>query len=170
MRDLVQIVQHRVGRSIIDDKAIEFVARKEAATSGDARNVLGLVVSAIGQCRKQMTEDCLKSRNAKGNLVKMQHVMMAIRERNTKFTTVIEGLPLAQKAVLCVATGVARMEQDEMMTFGKLKRICMDAFGSDVYFNDLGDNEFKRLVESLVDTGLLFLAKADENRMHLENV
>ena len=173
--DLIRIVESRIGRNVVHPKAIELIASKVAATSGDARKVLDHVAKAVEKCRAKLPQERLCSpvmEHAKP-VVTLGHAMMAIRETVTKFVNRIEELPQLSKATLCVATTLARIlvnsnnrrpataETARMtqLTLGMLKNYCMEAFGREVMSDgDIDIVEFLSLVETLVDEGLLTLS------------
>jgi hypothetical protein len=162
------MMQHRVGTSIVDVKAMEMIASKVAATSGDARKALECTARAVELCRRKLPANTLDLPPDALPLVKIPHARMAIRENNTKYTDLIEGLPRVAKAVLVIAVQLARNlkgkddDEQETLTLGKLRYYCMDAFPSDPFFEDISD--IKGTLETLVDAGLLQLSVIDKKR------
>jgi hypothetical protein len=165
----------------VDPKLIEFVASKVAATSGDARKVLELASKAVEQCREKLGPDRLEAAFTWTNdvdavtpdkpLVLLPHAMMAIRGAMTKYAELIDGLSLLPKAALCVATTLARALDDgsaSMLTMGMLKKYTMEAGCEEIYNFEMDD--FKGVVETLVDSGLLKLAACDKKRFATESL
>jgi Cdc6-like AAA superfamily ATPase len=167
--ELVNIVQSRIGSIIVDSKVIEFIASKVAATSGDARKVLEMTSKAIDKCIEKMPKT-RRDTNEEGTIVKLPFAMMAIRENITKYADLINGLPLMAKSVLCVATRLARHVDISELTLGTLKSYCMDAFGHDAMLGEVSMEDFKSLVENLVDGGLLCVAECDRKRLSTESL
>jgi hypothetical protein len=167
--DLIHMVDCRIGRTIVDQKAVEFLAKRAAAASGDARKLLDLIAKAVPKCKEQLPCYRLESSEA-GIVVKMPDVMTALRESaNPKHTTLIKGLPSTRRAAPCVAVTLARSRRKEsnQVMLGELRRCCMDAFAEDI---ELDADGFKDAIEALSDTGLLLLAKPDKKRFLVESV
>jgi hypothetical protein len=104
-------------------------------------------------------------------VVLLPHAMMAIRGTMTKYADLIDGLSSIPKAALCVATTLARALDDgsaSMLTMGMLKKYTTEAVGEDLYEFDM--DEFKSVVETLVDSGLLKLAACDKKRFATESL
>jgi Cdc6-like AAA superfamily ATPase len=107
------MVDCRIGCTIVDPKAVEFFAKRVAATSGDAQKLLDLIAKAVSKCKEQLPYYRLESSEA-GIVVKMPDAMKALRESvNPKYTTLIKGLPSTRRAVLCVAVRLARSRRKE---------------------------------------------------------
>lgn len=171
--DLITIVESRVGRSVVDPKLIEFAASKVSASSGDARRVLEFVSKAIDKCREKLSRDRLdenfESFSEGQPVVKLPHIMAVIREVNTKFTQLIDDLPTAAKTTLCIATTLARALDDcdaSTLTLGELKQYTMDAMKHEYMSID----DFKNVLEMLVDSGLLKLTQKDTKLLRTESL
>ena len=171
--DLMAIVESRVGRSVVDPKLIEFASSKVSASSGDARRVLEFVSKAIDNCREKLSQDRLdenfESFSEGQPLVKLPHIMAVIREVNPKYTHLINDLPTAAKTALCVATTLARALADcdaSTPTLGELKNYTMDALKNE----DMSNDEFKTVLEMLVDSGLLKLTQSDTKLLRTESL
>ena len=166
--DLIHMVDCRIGRTIVDPKAVEFFAKRVAATSGDARKLLDLIAKAASKCKEQLPYYCIESSKA-SIVVKMPVAMTALSREslNPKYTTLIEGHPSTRRALLCVAVTLARSRRKcNQPTLGELRRYCMDAFAEDI---EIDANGFKDAIEALSNTGLLLLAKPDKKRFSVES-
>jgi hypothetical protein len=123
--DLIHMVDCRIGHTIVDPKAVEFLAKRVAATSGDARKLLDLLIAkAVSECKEQLPYYRLESSEA-GIVVKMPDAMTALRESvNPKYMTLIKGLPSTRRAALCIAVTFARSRRKEsnQLTLGELRR------------------------------------------------
>ena len=164
-----------MGTSIVDPKLIEFAASKVAATSGDARRVLQLVAKAIDKCVDKLKPSQLEAEFEFSSdampIVKIPCVMAVIRENNDKFTNTIKDLPPAAKIALCVGTTLARALDESTassLTLGALRHYTTEALEHDCM--DLSMDEFKSVVEMLVDSDLLQLAATDKNRLGTESM
>ena len=166
--ELILMMKHRIGTSIVDAKAMEMIASKVAATSGDARKALESAARACDMCRRKMPANKLDLPPESLPLVKIPHARMAIRENNMKSSELIEALPRVAKAVLVIAVQLARNinsrndDYPRPLTLGQVRAYCMDAFPSDPFFEDISD--IKSTLEILVDSGLLQLSAIDKKR------
>lgn len=153
--DLVSIITSKVGSSVVDERMIAFLASKVAATSGDARTMLGLVASAIEACREKLPKAKLSAVLSEP-VVKMPHAMMAVKKQNPKVKDLIESLPNFEKYTLCCGVNLSRARLGQALTLGRLFNDCLYAFGigSDC---QLTIEDFKQLLERLIDKGLLKL-------------
>jgi hypothetical protein len=130
---------------------IAFLASKVAATSGDARTMLGLVASAIEACRGKMPKAEL-SAVSMGPVVKMPHAMMAVKKQIFKVKDLIESLPNFEKYTLCCCVNLSRARVGQQLTLGRLFNDSIYAFGIDC---QLTIEDFKLMLENLIDKGLL---------------
>ncbi|KAL3789673.1 hypothetical protein HJC23_003874 [Cyclotella cryptica] len=157
-KDLLAILHERLGKNVVDPKALELVARKIAATSGDARRVLEISSNAIGRCIDGMSEEELRKEVDDKNmpLVKITHMMWAIREGNAvKHADIIRRLPQLAKIVLCIAVayGHAKGPKAEI-SMPQLKQFCVEATKY-ALFEDTDIASIMNLVEMICDAGLL---------------
>jgi Cdc6-like AAA superfamily ATPase len=166
--DLIGIVESRIGRSIVDPKMVEYVASKVAATSGDARKFIDLVSRAVEVCREKLPNNILNSKLEKP-VVKLPHAMMIIRQTNTKYKDLIESLPNYEKYTLCVGVQLSRTLGSTPLTLAVLKKFSMQAFGLDKGLDScISLEDFKGIVERLVDTGLLRMADDEKRKLSSE--
>jgi hypothetical protein len=123
---------------------------------------------AIDKCIEKMPKTRRDS-SEEGIIVKLPFAMMAIRENMTKYADMINGLTTMGKSILCVATRLARHVDSSELTLGTLKNYCMDAFGHDAMLDEVSMEDFKSVVENLVDGGLLCVAECDRKRLSTES-
>ena len=124
---------------------------------------------AIDKCLEKMPKTRRDS-NEEGTIVKLPFAMIAIRENMTKYADLINGLPLMGKSILCVATRLARhVDFKSNLSLGTLKNYCLDAFGHDAMLEEVSMEDFKSVVENLVDGGLLCVAECDRKRLSTES-
>ena len=154
--DLKFIIQDRVGEGVIAEPAVMLVAMKVAAISGDARKALELTSQAIGNCLESLSDQHLNDIVTGETLVKLPHMMRAIRESaGNAHTTIIEGLPQAAKIILCVAVALSQISPAwRVIQLGTLKRYCTEAFRHGL-IEHLSIDHFYDLVQQLCDAGLL---------------
>jgi Cdc6-like AAA superfamily ATPase len=152
--ELVKITEAKIGFSVVDKKALEFIAAKVSASSGDARKYLELVTIAIQSCRQKLPLITLNNEPLTKPVVTIRQAMMAIRDSITKYTDIIQSLTTFEKVTLCVGVHLARKFDGNSVTISQLKDLTMECFGAD---NDVSIEDFKGVVERLIDSGLLLL-------------
>jgi len=156
--DLVNIVEQRIGRTIVDPKAIEFAAAKVSTSSGDARKVLDLTASAVSKRLEKMSNEQKSSTTLPCPLVKLPHMMQAVKATNKRFADVIDGLPQMAKVVLCVAVALAQVGPEwKVLTLGTLKRYCAEASNHNLMDDELNMETFASIIQQLTDSGLLLM-------------
>lgn len=156
-------MESRIGQSVVDPKMIEFLASKVASTSGDARKIIELVSRSIQACRSKLPQNTLDSELTKP-VVKLPHAMMVIRETNTKYKDLVESLTSLQKSTLVVGTHLSRILGARPLTLGMLKKYSFQAFGFDPMLEgSYSMDDFKGIIERLVDSGLLKMAERVSN-------
>jgi Cdc6-like AAA superfamily ATPase len=133
---------------------LEFIAKKVEQNTGDARSALEMTVKAIERRLSAVRDGCSMPADQNASLVTMADVMPAVKKSNTKIAETIEGLPAMGKAILCVLTTLARAGS-KATTLGKLKRFASDAMSESQQEEVLTLDDFKALIETLTDTGLL---------------
>jgi Cdc6-like AAA superfamily ATPase len=157
--ELVQILEARVGRSVFAAGALDYIAKKVAACSGDARKALEMASNAVQNCLRTTCEsDC-----ADGPLVKVPHVVQSNKDETANLKDRIEGLPLAGKVMICVLTSYARAGVVEC-TVGDLKDCvcdCLRQSGSEDEMLTMDD--FVVVLETIVDSGLLLAATQNQS-------
>ena len=103
--DILAILEQRLGKNIVEHKALQLISRRVAASSGDARRALEITSNAVGKCADLLSRDKLDMIVDRDDecmpLVKLPHMMRAIREAMPmRHTDVIAGLPQAAKVIL----------------------------------------------------------------------
>lgn len=150
--------------------ALEFIAKKVEQNTGDARSALEMTVKAIERRLSAVRDGCKLPSDHHAPLVTMADVMPAVKKSNTKIAETIEGLPAMGKAILCVLTTLARTGA-KSTTLGKLKRFTSDAMLSDSQQEEvLTLDDFKALIETLTDTGLLSVGGSMHATMGMGNL
>lgn len=167
---MINIVESIVGRSVLLPKMLEFVARKVSASSGDARKMMEIVTNAIVACRKQLTANFLTS-NFNGPLVNLTHAMAAIREANRKYTLLINSLTTYEKAALCAGVNLSRMLGSKPLKLGMLLDYSLMLLGIDHHSDDfITMEDFKEIVERLVDWDLIRLVNFDQSSLSMSRL
>ncbi|KAG7344283.1 AAA domain containing protein [Nitzschia inconspicua] len=159
--ELVNITESKIGFGVVDKKAMEFIAAKVAASSGDARRYLELVILAINSFLEKTPRAKLEAPLLKP-AVTIKDAMLAIRATNTKHQDIIEGLTTFEKVALCAGVHLARKYDGKSFTMKLLKDLTMDCYGVD---NDMELEDFKGVMERLQDNGLLLLPDEERNRL-----
>ena len=149
--------------------ALEFIAKKVEQNTGDARSALEMTVKAIERRLSAVRDGCSMPADQNAPLVTMADVMPAVKKSNTKIAETIEGLPVMGKAILCVLTTLAR-SGSKSTTLGKLKRFASDAMSESQQEEVLTLDDFKALVETLTDTGLLEIGGSMNSNMGVGNL
>lgn len=150
--------QAKIGFTVVDKKAHEFIAAKVANSSGDARQYLDLVEKAITFCRRKLSLEKRITTHTKA-VVTIRDAMLAIREINVKKKETIQSLTTFEKMTLCAGVHLARKLGGKTVTMGKLRELCVQAFGMD---SDVSLEEFKGIIERLHDNGLLQLNEREK--------
>lgn len=159
--ELVKITESKIGCSVMNKKAMEFIAAKVAASSGDARRYLELVTLSIDSCLRKAPSVKLDSVLEKP-FVTIRDAMTAIRETNVNYRDIIEGLPTFDKVVLCTGVHLARKFDGRSFTMHTLRNLTMEGYGIDY---DVEIDDFKGAMERLIDTGLLLLSEDQKNKL-----
>jgi Cdc6-like AAA superfamily ATPase len=155
----------RVGTDVIASNVIEYIAKKVATSTGDARKALEMAANAV-----QHRIDQEKSGSATstiGHLVKMPNVIQANKEEVLNLKERISGQPVVGKVILCVLTSYAQAGGVVDTTIGELKQCvteCMRQTGIEDEMVQMDD--FLVLLETLVDSGLLRACTATTQPNH----
>ncbi|EED91400.1 predicted protein [Thalassiosira pseudonana CCMP1335] len=160
--DLIRILKQRVGNKIVMNKALELIAKRVAWSSGDARQALEITYNAIGKCLESLT-DKQRSINVESDeislpLVKLSHVMRAIREGNSmRHADLIKDLPQSAKVVLCIAVSLSQVwGSTAEVSVATLKKYCITASQHSI-MDELDIDHIMNFVEMLCDAGLLVM-------------
>ncbi|KAL7553128.1 hypothetical protein ACHAWF_016382 [Thalassiosira exigua] len=157
---IISILEQRVGKHVVDHRALQLISRKVASQSGDVRRALEVTSNACAICQEGLSEDQLnavvKEDDPRLPLVKLPHMMRAIRQgMPVPHTEIIDGLPQAAKVVLCIALSLS---QDRgplaEISISTLKYYCIEATQQGTMM-DVEVGSVLGLVEMLVDAGLL---------------
>lgn len=135
----------------MNPKTVEFLAKKVAATSGDARTFLELVSSAIEECRENLPPSKLAAELTQP-VVKLPHAMMAVKKQNPKITDLIKSLTRYEQFTLICGVHLARILGNKQVKPASIRRLVVEAIDTG---NELSLEEFKGVVERLIDSGLL---------------
>jgi hypothetical protein len=79
-REIQQILQARVGLSVVAPNVLDFIAKRVASSTGDARKALEMAANSVRHCLEQTNE----TDSTIGHLVKMQHVVRANKDEAPK--------------------------------------------------------------------------------------
>ncbi len=144
----------RIGNSIVDPKALSFLASKVAAKSGDARSMLELVEGAVGIRYDSATVEELKGEPPIDRpIVSIQDAMKAVKASVVSPATRIDALPETAKLVLFVAVTICS-NSPANYTMNDLKNFCNNVLRYEK-MDPLDFDSFRQCTERLVDQGLL---------------
>lgn len=160
------IILQRLGnnKSLVEEKAIEYATKKISKNNGDARAVLDLFSKALNKCKLSLSKEQLESNDVQAPVLKMIHVLQALKNAgvNLNHVELIPTLPQKVKTVLCVASAINQVSDSwKEIPLALLKRFCFDAVGKGI-MDDLSFETFKGLVQHLEDTGLFCTGQIDE--------
>jgi hypothetical protein len=162
-QDLVNLVQDRIGKNVVDERALEFAAAKVAVTTGDARQMLALTAGAVKKCLESLSEkDGDTPYDDGAPTVKLGNMMQTNRESIKQYADIVDGLPEMAKSVLCVAVTLAQKQSEpSAFTLGSLRRHCLDC----LQWGDEGFSieAFREFIELLLDAGLLIIKGAESD-------
>jgi Cdc6-like AAA superfamily ATPase len=154
---------------------LDYVAKKVAASSGDARKALELAANAVQHRLDQLisSEGRNSIKTTEGPIVKMPNVVQANKDEAVNLKERIAGQPVVGKVILCVLTSYAQAGGAVDTTIGELKQCvseCMRQTGMEEEMVQMDD--FLVLLETLVDSGLLrasstAVRKPDGNGLNL---
>jgi Cdc6-like AAA superfamily ATPase len=153
----------------VHPKALEFIAMKVAQNTGDARSVLDMATNAIERRLLVVRDGGSLPADQNAPLVTMADVMPQVKKTNAKIAETIEGLPAMGKAILCVLASLARAGA-KSTTLGKLKRFVSDAMSESQQEELLTLEDFKALVETLLDNGLLSVGGSIQGNLGMGNL
>ena len=152
------ILGQRLGKKIVDYKALQLISRKVAASSGDARRALETTSNAVEKCRALLSieRQNMKVEDDELPLVKLPHMMRAIRESMPmRHEEVIRTLPQAAQAILCICVSMSQaLGPNAEISVPDLKKMCTEATHHAI-MDELGMGHIKSLLETLIDSGLL---------------
>lgn len=157
--EIQQILEARVGRSVIAPSVLVYIAKKVASSTGDARKALEMAANTV-QHRLERTN--IKDSNV-GTIVTMADAVHANKEEMFNLKERIDGQPVAGKVILSVLTAYAQAGVVDS-TIGELKQCVSDCLrGNGAEDEMLQMEDFLVLLETLVDNGLL-RASAESQR------
>ena len=120
----MQILESRLSSetaAVIDTLALQFCARKVAATHGDARKALDICRRAMELFDTQIKYQEISDKNSRK--VSISHVSSIIEEvygGSVKRTDVAEGVPLQQKLVACSILLATKEKANKEVPLGKV--------------------------------------------------
>jgi len=176
--DLLAILEKRIGTKIVDPKALQLIAKRVAASTGDARKALEITYNAVDKSLDSFSEKWEEDvQDDDYPLVKLPQMMRAIREgMPTRHEEIIRGLPQAAKVILCIAVSLGKVwGPTAAVSIATLKRYAVQAT-QHAMLDDASLGQITNLVEMLMDSGLLttdhdgcfnFNANDPTSRLHI---
>ena len=170
---MIEIIKKRIGSNceLVDDRAMKFVARRVAQGTGDCRLVLNLMSGAIIKCQESLPASNLEEVNVSDAVVKLPHVMKAIKDSGEfPLVQIIDELPGNAKVILCIHTALGQVASTwNIMTVRMLKKYCTIATSGN-FLDELSQDQFIDNLRLLEDQGLLkFENDAVSNRFGYED-
>ena len=156
--DLTRIALTKIGTSVVDEKGIEFLAKKVASTSGDARKFLEILSRSIASAMEDMSEATLSALHDKP-VIKVPHLMKACNVSTIKYKELVESSPAHEKHILCICIHLSRTIGPRPLALTKLLWICQQVV--DV-LELTSVSELKSILERLLDAGLLKWSLRDD--------
>ena len=159
--DLENLMRGRLeDPSLVDPKALSYIAKKFANAKGDARPALEVLTTALKKAKERAKtqgaeeKDEMQAGKSDAYVVKIKDVFQ-LGADFTKLTDLIRDLPLYQKLMVCAAVRLAvqRKASEVSVTGAELNR----AF-KDVYFEAFADypdfDDINSQIAALNDIGL----------------
>ena len=135
----------------MDEKAIEFLSKKVAGASGDARKFLEILSRSIASAKEELSEATLNALHDKP-VIKVPHFMKTFKSSTMKYKDLVEASPAHEKLILCVCTHLARTIGSRPLTLARLLWICQQVFDA---LDLTSVSELTSVLERLLDSGLL---------------
>jgi Cdc6-like AAA superfamily ATPase len=126
--EIESILKEKVkGHSIVDPKAVSFIAKRVANVKGDARQAIEMLSTAITNAQERAEDQPNSGAQQKGPyLVGMKDVIKLCSDLS-KLTEMIRYLPLMGKLVICAAVRLARENQSTGSTIKLTRRDLLNA-------------------------------------------
>jgi hypothetical protein len=146
--DIISILEGRIGRSVMDENAMQFIGRKISNDSGDARKALKLAAKAVQICLDKLENG---DKTTPGPIVKTMHAHLANRSTQERLNERIAGLPAFAKGILCILSVLGHKDSISV-TCGRLRGFCASCMSHD---ENPTAEDFRVSIETLQETGLL---------------
>jgi len=137
----------------VDPKALEYLSKTVANSSGDARRHLDVLSRAITRFRDTTTTETLDS-DYERPIIKLPHFLLVLNQSILKPKDLLQKSPALNKHVLCLCLQLAARQGTNPLSLRillELLRDCCPAVDIE------GESQLKRTIEHLVDDGLLKL-------------
>lgn len=162
--DLTRIAITKVGTSVVDEKAIEFLSKKVAGASGDARKLLEILSRSIAAAMEEMSDATLNALHEKP-VIKVPHFMKTFKSSTIKYKELVESSPNHEKHILCVCIHLAQKIGSRPLSLSRLLWICQQVFDA---FDLSSVSELKSTLERLLDSGLLKWIPLRDDKIRLD--
>ncbi|CAB9509564.1 complex subunit [Seminavis robusta] len=161
-KDLEAIMAGRLGdKSIVDPKALSYIAKKFANLKGDARPAMELLTKVLKNARERSQKQAGKA--ADGFMVKIRDVVKAAT-KESQLPNLIEQLPLHGKMMVYVAVGLAQKnrasEENVKLTRGELFR-AGSAFFAEKFgeHSEFSPSDWNAHIDAMDDMGLAIIER-----------
>ena len=150
--------------NLVEEKALEYVAKKIAKNNGDARAAIDVFSKALIVCKKSLSDEELACKKVDTPVLKLVHVLQALRNSGFKsHVEIIKGLPQKVQTVLCVASALHQVSNAwKDIRLSDLKQYCIEATNRGIIDEEMQSESFLSMVEQLEDAGLFCTGGVDE--------
>jgi hypothetical protein len=159
--ELVDIIRCQIGFTIIDKKTIQFMAAKHAYSGGDARKFLDHVNMMIHYTTLRLSEDnhdiLYSSEKDVRHVTTLRDAMKVFTEASPNLKDTILDLPAYQRQTICIAAAISRKLNGQELTVSFLFQLLSACLGYEVGQDSFDMSDYKKIVESLSDTGLIVI-------------
>ena len=163
---MVAIIYRRLGtaRTLVEDVAVKFAAKKVSKVSGDVRQVLDIMKLSFTKCFDGLSPDVVNKAVDENHVVKLRHVMAALKDSGAlPLANIISHLPQSCKSVLCIAVALQScIPPRSALTLGLLKKYCAEASSHNVVILENTSNDsYVDIAHQLEDAGLFTIGGSD---------
>ena len=141
----------KIGTSVVDEKAIEFLSKKVAGASGDARKFLEILSRSIASAKEELSEAAINAIHDKP-VIKVPHFIKTVKSSTIKYKEVVESAPSHEKHILFVCIHLARTIGARPLSLSRLLWICQQVFDA---LELTSVSELTSILARLLDSGLL---------------
>ena len=162
--DLTRIALTKIGNAVVDEKAIEFLSKKVAGASGDARKFLEILSRSISSAMEELSPTTLNAIHDKP-VIKVPHFMKTFKSSTIKTKDLIESSPAHEKHILCVCIHLARKIGSRPFRLSRLLSICQQVFEA---LDLTSVTELTSILGRLADSGLLKWAALKDDKIRFD--
>ena len=151
----------RIGTSVVEEKTIEFLAKKVSGGSGDARKFFELISRSIyHRLEKIHGNPCEENKLVEKPVVTVLDAIKVLKGDSVRTKDLLEALPRYEQMVLCLCIQLESILGARPFSLNFLKRVCMAAYEK-LFDEKTTEDDLRGLVGRLVDSSLLKLSNFD---------